>query len=65
MNQGDKGSASSAIKKLFPGNWKKDADKNEVGYGADNKFVPPIKEPKTVLGLIDKWFVTMASGGPF
>lgn len=34
---------------------------NVVGYGADNKYIPPITHPSTVLEVYDKYALTMGT----
>ena len=37
---------------------------NVLGYGPDKPFVPPIKEPKSILGWIDRRTLLKNTNGP-
>lgn len=37
---------------------------NIIGYGKENPFIPPLKEPQTLLGVIDRHHVIELTGGP-
>ena len=37
---------------------------NVIGYGNSNPWEPPLKEPETLLGVIDRHIMTAWTGGP-
>lgn len=37
---------------------------NIIGYGMDNPYIPPLQQPKTLLGAIDRHEVIRWTGGP-
>ena len=37
---------------------------NVVGYGVSNPFVPPLMTPKTMLGVMDRYYLVSMSNGP-
>ena len=60
-----KGSTDGVDGDRFPQRYDSGWPYNVLGYGEGNPWIPPLEEPVTLLGLIDRHVMVTETGGPF